>query len=286
MIPTIYRNIGYTTKSLSLAVIFFSANTQANDAESFHFNPNSIADISGGAFTANTLQATEVSVIDFYSPTNPALWTENGYAQITAASSIIAGTETSVATPGLNNTYTLYAQFSGTGYQNSLTTGLWTSLNLAFYLVNGASSFSIDDITNTAKIDNIGNTPIKLLDSSLISGTTGETFNQTGGIDFSAGALNTLNLTPAGQLAFGTAIASELDNLYGTFFHPASGIFPAGNLVKLIGGNDNISFIANASPSNSTPGTVPLPGTMLLFSIGLSLMAGAIQKKRTPLSAG
>ena len=276
MLSDIYRHLGFTAKSLSLAMIFVCTNAQADDALSFTFNPNSVTGISGGAFTANTLQATEVSVVDFYSSSNPSLWSENGYAQFTGASNIIAGTDTGVATPGLNSNYTLYAQFGGFGYQNSLTTGVWTSLSLQFYVVNGASSFSIDN-TNTAQVDNSGNTPIKLLDASLISGTTGETFTPTG-LDFSAAVLSSLNLTPTGQHAFGPSIASALDNLSGTFDHPGNGLFfISPTLVNIIGGNDNLSFLPGVTPASTTP--VPLPGTMLLFGAGLSLMAGLRQKK-------
>ena len=169
----------------------------------FTWDP-SVAGLNGTAFTGDALKATEVSHIVF---TGPSTWTEHGYAKITG---ILNNGVFSVPT-GLNTTYTLYVDFSGTG---DLAAGTFATANETLYGVNGVSVFGFE-ANNDAKVTNFGSL-VELATNSLIKGIT------LGGVGSDLGAELWTVFTPTAgkESVFLSPVLPA--QFYGNFFHPLS----------------------------------------------------------------
>ncbi len=195
----------------------------------FAWDPSAAGLAGASAFSGDALKATEVSHIQFTSAVD---WNEHGFAKITGIENGGVG-----STPaGLNSTYTLYFDFSGTG---DFSTGTFTTATMTLYGVNGVSTFGID-ANNNAYVDNGTNTAIALATASLISGTTG---GAPGG-DLFADIWTTFTATPAGSAVF---LAPSLPRvIYGHFFHPIDepgGITLVSDGIVLVGGVDTLAFV-------------------------------------------
>jgi len=222
--------------------------TQATDASALPLTWDlSAIGLSATAFTADALKADEVSHITF---TGPTTWFEHGYARITG---ILNNGVESVPT-GLNSTYTLYFDFSGTG---DLATGHFATASMTLYAVNGASTFGIDG-SNNAFVDNGTNTPVAIATNSLIDGLTG---GAPGG-DLSAELWTVFSPTVDGAPVF---LSPTLPwEFYGHFFHPVSepgGVTPVADGIVLNGGDDTLFF-------------VPEPASWLLLVGGVPALLG------------
>lgn len=208
----------------------------------FTWDPGLVGLAGASAFSGDALKATEVSHIQF---TGPTTWQEHGYAKITG---IASGGSVSVPA-GLNSSYTLYFDFSGTG---DMALGTFSTASMTLYGVDGASTFGIDG-NNDAFVDNGANVPVALATNSLISGITG---GAPGG-DLSADLWTVFSPTPAGAAMF---LSPSLPwTFYGHFFHPVSepdGVQFVPDGIVLIGGDDTLSF-------------VPEPVSALLLAAGL-----------------
>ncbi len=237
----IYRIIAALLMGLGLSL--------PSHALPFTLNPSNVG-INGPSFTADALKATEASHIVFDS-VNTNLWTEHGYAQITGAVS-----NGLVFTPtGLNNTYSLYFEFGGTGDQS---TNLFNTAYMRFFAVNGQATFSIEAVTHNALVDTHGNTPVLLSNSDLLWGTTGQKFIAPGNppkIDFFASLMTTFSPTLTGLPFFN--LPPNTNNLFGDFYHEASGVSLLQGEVVLVGGDDTLVFLSE-------------PDSLILFAFGLS----------------
>lgn len=268
-------------KCLGAAMLCLGISAQAQ-ASQFSFDPTAIG-LSGSAFTADDLKATEVSTI-----LNDASgsFTEHGFAQVTTA----LNNTVDLAPGGLNSTYSLYAEFTGTGHATSPATSDWDTISLSLYAVTGVSSF-FSDANHAAQVNNNGNSPILLGSSSTViqgSGTAG-----FAGVDGGTG-LPLFNLTAdltadfaptaAGSLVFGSTADSV--NLLGHFIHNGTIGIPNGfggiSAFLVNGGEDTLSLVATSS---SSVATVPLPGSIALFAAGLALMGGTSLRKRAAIQA-
>jgi hypothetical protein len=207
----------------------------AQAALSFSIDPGALF-LGAGAFTADTLLATEASHIAFTSATD---WTEVGFARITGAT--LGGSP--VTTAGLNADYTLYFSFQGTGREaaNPGDPGSFTSMVMDLYAVAGAATFGID-ANNDAFIDTGGATPVKLAGTTFIDGTTSLV-----GTQMSATLLG--HFTPLVP-SFFTALPNP-PLLFGDFHHvvgPGGDVTPVAGGFVIQGGDDRLYFVPAPAP--------------------------------------
>lgn len=240
---------GATRHALGALAIGLMVAAPAQANVSFTWDPSAIG-LTGSAFSADALKATEVSHISFTDAFGN--WAEHGYAKITG---VLNNNVLSVPT-GLNSTYTLYLDFSGTG---NVGVGQFFTATETLYMVNGVSTFGING-NNDAFVDNGVNTAIALATSTLIQGTTGQVGN-----DLFANLWTTFAPTANGALVFNQP--QPFPNIfYGNFYHSASE--PGGVTPIFVGGNPNpVGFVLNGG--DDTLSFIPEPISLLLFAGGL-----------------
>ena len=228
----------------------------AYGATIFTFDPKK-AGLAGGAFTADALTGSDVSVVVTSSP-NPDgsfTWQEHGFMDITGAT--LGGA--SIATPGLSSAYTLYMAYDINGFQPNLTaSGYATSVAMEVFGVVGKSDFLIDMSTLTAEVDNgrrrTGSAccqarctlPVELATLSNASMTDLPTVENLQPLEISLSATLAAgyDLTGAGRAAFnfpGNPVAVD-----GEFSDPSSAVdvLFGGGVFLVQGGNDVLTFAA------------------------------------------
>lgn len=154
-------NFSYSCKSLGLVLLGLGLSLDTN-ALDFTVDPGSLG-LSGDSFTADTLIASDASNIAFTDASGS--FYEQGYGFITGA----LLNDSTVATNGLGNNYSLYFSFTDTG--NAITDA-WNSGTFTLYAVSGKSTFGIDPYTNVVQVNNTG-TPILLGALNFNSGYIG-----------------------------------------------------------------------------------------------------------------
>ncbi len=273
-------------RAATVALFVFGLAAPAFGATIFAFNPKG-AGLAGGAFTADALTGSDVSVI-VSSPLNPDgsfTWHERGFMHVTGAT--LGGA--SVATPGLNSAYTLYMAYDINGFQPNLAaSGSATSATLDVFGVAGSSDFSIDMSTLTAKVDNgrgrTGatcrshcNAPVELATLSNASMTDLPTVENMQPLEISlSAALDAgYDLTPAGLAAFrfpGRPVAVD-----GAFSDPSSAVdvLFGGGAFLVRGGHDVLTFGVPDYAAGLTRGTPELSTwAMMLLGFGSLGFAG------------
>ena len=226
----------------------------------FTFDPKG-AGLPGGAFTADALTGSDVSVI-ISSPLNPDgsfTWQEHGFMQVTGAT--LGGA--SIVTPGLGSAYTLYMAYDINGFQPNLATpGYATSVAMEIYGVAGRSSFSIDMSTLTAEVDNgrgrAGALPVELATLSNASMTTSATVENPSPLEISLSATLAAgyDLTAAGLAAF--SFPGSPVTIDGEFSDPSSDVdvLFGGGVFLVQGGNDVMTFAVRVG--NYVAGLAPV----------------------------
>ena len=261
----------------------------------FTFDPKE-AGLPGGAFTADALTGSDVSVIAS-SPLNPDgsfTWHEHGFMHITGAT--LGGAPIRVS-----SAYTLYMAYDINGFQPNLAaSGYATSVAMEVFGVAGNSDFSIDMSTLTAEVDNgrrgTGalcrahcNLPVELATLSNASMTDLPTVEnlQPLEISLSATLAARYDLTPAGLAAFnfpGSPVAVD-----GEFSDPSSAVdvLFGGGVFLVHGGHDVLTFAVPDYVAGLAPGTPELSSCamMLLGFAALGFAGYRGSRKDAPLTA-
>jgi hypothetical protein len=154
------------------------------------------AGLTGAAFTADNIILSDFATVAFTpNGTGGQNFTDNG---ILAVSGFQLGSSP-VTVSGLNTTFGLYLQFTGTGTQNTLglgdsTVGTFSSLNynLYGYAVSGAVTYLPSDTTPAGVSD-----PVLLATGALIAGGVGATAIGNLGVVPNANTLLTISPTAA-----------------------------------------------------------------------------------------
>ena len=274
-------------RTTAVALFAFGLAAPAYGATIFTFDPKG-AGLAGGAFTADALTGSDVSVI-ISSPLNPDgsfTWHEHGFMHITGAT--LGGA--SIATPGLSSAYTLYMAYDINGFQPNLAaSGYATSVAMEVYGVAGASGFSIDMSTFTAEVDNgrgrAGapcrarcNLPVELATLSNASMTTSATVENPSPLEISLSATLAAryDLTAAGLAAF--SLPGSPVTIDGEFSDPSSAVdvLFGGGVFLVQGGHDVLTFAAPVGNyvAGLAPGT-PEPSTWAMMLLGIAGLGGA-----------
>ena len=278
----LFRNITVALFALGLAAPAYGATI-------FSFHPKN-AGLVGGAFTADALTGSDVSVVAVTSlnPDGSFTWHEHGFMDITGAT--LRGA--SIATPGLSHAYTLYMAYDINGFQPNLTAlGYATSVAMEVFGVVGKSDFSIDMSTLTAEVDygrgrNGGSScqarcilPVELATLSNASMTDLPSVENLQPLEISLSATLAAgyDLTAAGLAAFnfpGNPVAVE-----GEFSDPSSAVdvLYGGGVFLVQGGYDVLTFTApnyaHGAPELSTW------AMMLLGFFGLGCAGRRVSRK-------
>src|SRR5215203_2884886 len=149
-----------TLLSVALGVAYSSSHALTTLPE-FTWNPAG-AGLTGTAFTADNLIVSDFASITLSGST----FTETGYLSVSSVQ--LNGRD--VVAPGLNDTYSLYFQFTGAGASN----GPFSSLNYSLFGVNSVPTFGPGGTISAAP------GAVQLASGSLVSGGTGTINNLPG----------------------------------------------------------------------------------------------------------
>ncbi len=243
---------------------------------SFTLNPTGGGLLGGTPFTADNIIISDYSIVRFGSGGS---FTDNGFLSV---ASFQLGNMTFTPT-GLNSTYGLYFDFSGSGTVSggnpatSVTSGSFTSLNYTLYGYNGApASFDVSGNTPTtsAAAGRIALATGSLLpgpnQSSVGSAPQSPTFNSFAGANLSFvpnPATYSFFANPPGASFYNVAVSSFINTP--TEVSPFTGGFQNGFRVSQGGGSVNFT----------TP--VPEPETYALMLAGLSVVGWAARRRRS-----
>ena len=249
--------------ALSLALAAASMGASA-DLPSFTLDPSAVG-LTGAAFTADNLLISNYSTI---ANGDAGSFTEMGYLSVTGAQ--LGGGLAS--TPGLNEDYSLYVQFSGAGqtvfgtdYMSGPTFGVLNSLSYTLYAYNGNASFGFD-ASNMPTTTATG--AIALASGELIAGTGNVTttpmfpsFSPT------ANAMLTMDTTAGG--AFFVSPTPFLNQALAAFTNTSSQVVPFAGGFMIQQGGGSINFAT----------AVPEPKPYAMLAAGLAVL-GLLSRRR------
>ena len=234
------------------------------------FNPGGVA-LSGSAFTADNMLISDYATVRFGAGNT---FTESGFLSISGAQ--LGGL--ALVPGGLNSSYGLYIQFSGTGNTGpgdpSLvgTSGTFSTLNYTLYGFNGPSSFGFDASNNPTKTA-VGE--ITLATGSLVSGTV-STAPAGGGNFTPSAAANLTFLTAGSAAAFFVAPVPFFNIALSSFTNTTSQVSRFDGGFKISQGGGSFNFQA---------ATVPLPDTFALMLAGLGGVGFMIRRPKATRTA-
>jgi len=230
----------------------------------FTFNPNAVA-LNGASVTADN-----ILLSDFFSVTaGPAgTFTESGYLSLTGFqlgnANLVAG--------GLNNTYSLYIQFNGTGRTTAgtdpftgVTAGVFDTLNYSLIGSTGNATFGF---AGTTPIVTPNGTTQVLATGSLINGSVVTTPSSPSFVP-SANATVSFSVA-AGKQAFFSP-APFYDVAFTAFTNAVSTVTPLAGGFLVNNGGGNMNFAA----------PIPEPETYALMLGGLGIMGWMARRRRT-----
>jgi hypothetical protein len=240
--------------------------------ETFTFNPGAIG-LNGTAVTADN-----VLLSDYFSvqQTSPTAFTEQGFLSVTG----FQLNNTNLVAGGLNSTYSLYIQFSGSGTltqgagadpRTTSTSGVFNSLTYSLFGVNGQTSFPL---TGTTFNVTTAGAPTLLATGSLLGGSvnTQPAFNfatLTQSFVPSANASLTFNVAPGATSFFSPNPFYSV--ALTAFTNPVSTVTPLAGGFLVTNGGGSLNFAA----------PIPEPETYALMLGGLGIMGWMARRRRT-----
>lgn len=179
-----------------------------------------------------------------------------------------------VVAPGLNSTYGLYFEFSGSGTQTTNdpfttpNTGTFDSLTFTLYGYNGPPATFGFDASNNPTISGAGGA-MALASGSLISGAVG-TVPVGGSYSPFASANMTLSINPAASAFFASP-----EPFYGMVM---AAFINTTSQVNVISPNEFTIFQGGGSVNFAAP--IPEPETYALMLAGLGVVAFVARRRR------
>lgn len=244
--------------------------SQTVDLPDFTFAPSG-AGLTGTTFTADNIIISDYSHVQVGAGGS---FTDAGYLAVSGFQ--LDGADINVA--GLNDTYGLFFQFSGSGTQTTndpLTTpntGTFDSLTYTLYGYNGpAATFSIDPATHDATTTATGLTT--LATGTLINGGV-STLPAGGGGLVPAAFVNSSFAVAAGAEAFFASPNPFYSGAQASFINtPQEVAVFSPNDFSIYQGGGSVNFTAVTAP-------IPEPQTYALMLAGLGAIAFVMKRRR------
>lgn len=233
----------------------------------FTFAP-SAAGLNGGNVTADNIIISDYSHVVI---SGSGSFTDNGYLAVEG----FQLDSSAVVAPGLNTSYGLYFEFSGTGTQTTnnpfttANTGTFNTLSYTLYGYNGpAATFGFDGSNNPIIVSG-GANRVALATGSLVSGAVG-TVPVGGSYSPFASANMTFNINPAAS-GFFASPQPFYSMVMAAFINTTS-------QVNVISPNEFTIFQGGGSVNFAAP--IPEPETYALMLAGLGVVAFVARRRR------
>jgi hypothetical protein len=256
-----------------VAAALVSAYAAAWALPTFTLTPSAVG-LAGAPVTADNILLSDFSNVTF---TGATTFTDTGYLSITGFQ--LGGAN--VTAGGLNNTYSLYFQFSGTGHlttgtsstdaRSAVTAGVFDSLTYSLVGASGNTTFGFNGHTPTATPSGATQT---LASGALINGNV-VTTPANGNTAFVPSA--------AATLSFAAASGKEGFFLPNPFYSMAFTAFTnAVSTVEPYGtGGPGSGFLINNGGGNlNFAAPIPEPGTYTLMVAGLGVIAFVARRRK------
>lgn len=254
-----------TAVALAMAAVCASASA----LPVFTFAPGAALDLEVPSVTADNILISDFSSVTFGAP---GTFSDTGFLSVSAFQ--LGGT-TMVPT-GLNSTYGMYFQFTGSGTTtlgdptSAITTGTFTSLTYTLYGYNGTASFGFDGANNPTET---ASGEVVLATGSLINGTVATVPDGGPGPEFTPSASAALTFAvAAGQAGFFAAPDPFYNLSFAAFTNTTTQVeaFDGGFRIRQGGGAINFG---------STP-VIPEPETYAMMLAGLAAIGFVARRRR------
>jgi hypothetical protein len=270
MIPQPSR---FGMKQTLLALALLTAYASASALPVFTLNP-AAAGLAGTSFTADNIIVSDFGSVK---STGATSFSESGYLSV---QNFQQGQGSAFVPTGLNSTYGLYIQFSGTGTQSAAnpltqqTSGTFNTLNYTLFGYNGGPATFGFDAANNATINIGGATPIALATGSLIAGSVGTmpASDGNGGGSFVPSANASLTFH-AGSSGFFASPTPFYNIALTSFTNTVSQVTPFDGGFRISQGGGSINFSTSVSP-------IPEPETYALMLAGLGAVGWISRRRR------